>query len=243
MRTRRQFFGLSLLLALALSACSVLVPGLVGNSGPAPTPTPLGDTLSFNNPAFTYSLAPGEFIPGTQMQYVEREGDAYKVRIDGQEALKRTGDSFIWNGVLAPGVYGNYNLRLTTIILGGLPVAGSLEVTVFYPNPVQLETLPDRSAALTFNNAVINYLIPAGRQIPGTTLVYEGMIEQGVGDQTTRQAQLSGMTGYPYLAVGDSLRWQGSLLNNVYIAYSLRVLGISEDGLRLTGTADLWVAQ
>jgi hypothetical protein len=39
------------------------------------------------------------------------------------------------------------------------------------------------------------------------------------------------------------LRWQGSLLDNVYIVYSLRVLGINDDGLRLTGTADLWVTQ
>lgn len=241
MKAKWMFVGLVLL--SMTTACTVLVPGLLGTPEPVASPTPMGDTLSFSNPAFTFSLQPGEFIPGTQLQFVEREGDAYRVRIDGQEATKRIGDSFIWDGVLAPGVFGNYNLRLTTIILGSLPVAGSVELTVFYPAPVQLDTLPDRGTALAFNNAIINYLIPPGRQIPGTTLVYVGMVEQGQGDAVTRQAQLSGLAGYPYLAVGDSLRWQGSLLDNVYVSYSLRVLGISENGLRLTGTADLWIVQ
>ncbi|MCA9934335.1 MAG: hypothetical protein H6662_13825 [Ardenticatenaceae bacterium] len=237
---KRPLLFFFLLLIMATLACTV--PG-IKPSGPVATPTPVGDTLSFTNPAYATSLAPGEFVLGTQMQYVKREGDNFKVTIDGLEATKRIGDSFIWNGVLAPGVYGNYNLRLTTVILGDLPVAGSVEVTVFYPAPVQLETLPDLSEALTFNNTVINYLIPEGRQIPGTTLTYDAMVEQGQGDQVTRQAQLSGLSGYPLLAVGDSLQWQGSLLNNVTIRYNLRVLGISEDGLRLTGTADLWVTQ
>lgn len=239
MKTKRMLLGL-LLLTLSLAACTIL-PGLGGVTGPVPSPTPLGDTLSFSNPAFTYSLTPGESIPGTLMQYVERAGDVYRVRIEGQEADKRPGDSFIWNGVLAPGVFGAYNLRLTTQILGSLPVAGSVEVTMFNPNPVQLESLPDLGGALAFNNMIINYLMPPGREIPGTTLVYAGAVEQGQGDQTTRLAQLSGLTGYPYLAIGDSLRWQGSLLDNVYISYSLRVLGINDDGLRLTGTANLWV--
>ena len=240
MNEKRPLLLFFLLLTLTTLACAV--PG-VGPSGPAATPTPVGDTLSFTNPAYATSLTPGEFVSGTQMQYVQRDGDNFKVTIDGLEATKRIGDSFIWTGVLAPGVYGNYNLRLTTVIMGELPVAGSVEVTVFYPNPVQFETMPDLSNALTFNNTVINYLIPAGRQVPGTTLVFETMVEQGQGDQVTRQAQLSGLPGYPLVAVGDSVQWQGSLLNNTYIHYNLRVLGISEDGLRLTGTADLWVTQ
>lgn len=238
MKSIQAISGFIFLLTMATLACTV--PSL-GPSGPAPTPTPLGDTLSFNNPAFTYSLAPGETIPGTQLQFLQREGDGFKVAIEGQEAIKRVGDSFIWSGILAPGVHGSYNLRLTTVILGSLPVAGMVEVTLFYPNPTRLETLPDRSGALVYHNNVINYLIPAGRQVPGTTLVYERLVEQGPVGQTTRQAQLSGLPGYPYLAIGDSLQWQGSLLSNVYVSYNLRVLGISDDGLRLTGTATLWV--
>ncbi len=238
MKPVRSIVTFILLLMLPALACSV--PGLEP-AGPAPTPTPLGDTITFSNPAYAHSLAPGVFVPGTRLQYVQRDGDGYQVRIDGQQVVKRAGDSFIWSGVLAPGVFGNYNLRLTTLVLGNLPVAGAVEVTIFYPNPVQLETLPDRSAALTFNNMVINYLVPAGRQIPGTTLTYAGIVEQNVGGQTTKQAQLTGLTGYPYLATGDSLQWRGRLLDNVYVLYNLRALSINEDGLRLVGTADLWV--
>ena len=73
-----------------------------------------------------------------------------------------------------------------------------------------------------------------GRRSPGL-----GSLDQGEGDQQSQLAQLSGMSGYPYLALGDSLVWTGRLRENVYIRYSLRVTGLSEDGLRLAGTADL----
>lgn len=227
-------------LLLASLACTI--PG-INPSGPAATPTPMGDTLSYTIPAYTINLDVGDTVPGTQLTYVAREGDLYRVTIDGLQAQKRTGDSFIWSGLLAPSVHGNFNLRLTTAVFGSLPVAGTVELTVFYPQPVSLAPLPDLSNALAFRNTVINDYVPAGRAIPGTTLVFERMQVQGEGDQQTRQAQLSGLTGYPYLAVGDSLQWTGRLRDNVFVEYSLRLISIAEDGIRVAGFANVWVVQ
>ncbi|MBE2201611.1 MAG: hypothetical protein IAE79_23575 [Anaerolinea sp.] len=232
--------GFWLLLVVASLAC--VVPG-TDPPAPAATPTPLGDTLSFKIPAYTYSLAPGETIPGTQLRYVERSGDAYKVTIDGLEAIKRIGDSFLWDGLIAAGVYANYNLRLTTAVFGSLPAAGSVEITLFFPQPVALEALPNLDNALSFRNTVVNYQVPVGYPIPGTSLIYAAFVEQGEGNQTTRLAQLTGLAGYPYLAVGDSLLWRGKLLDNVIVENSLRVISINEDGLRLVGGANLWIMQ
>lgn len=228
------------ILLLALSAFACTVPSL-GPSEPGATPTPLGDTITFFLPAYTYNLEPGETVPGTRLHYVGRSGDAYEVRIDGLLARKQTGDSFIWNGVLAPGVYANYNLRLTTAVFGALPVAGSVKIVVFNPEPVELNATPNLDNAFHYSNIVVNHVIPAGRSIPGTTLVYEGVVTQGEGDATSRLAQLSGLNGYPYLALGDSLTWTGRLRGNVIVRYNLRVAAIDEDNLRLAGTADLWI--
>jgi hypothetical protein len=194
-------------------------------------------------PAYTISLEPGERVPGTRLEYVGRQGDAYQVSIDGLSATKRTGDSFIWNGVLAPGVNASFNLRLITAVFGPLPVAGPVTITVFNPQPVE-QAMPVAVAAdLTFNNIVVNYSVPAGRVIPGTTLVYEGMVAQSETNRASLQARLSGLNGYPFLALGDSLLWTGHLRDNVIIRYSLRVASITEQGLRLAGTAELDIIQ
>lgn len=238
-QNRWAFPGFIVWLLLAGLAC--VIPG-VGSSAPPASPTPLGDSLSFLIPAYTISLAPGDFVPGTRLHYLGRQNGAYQVTIDGLSATKRIGDSFIWNGVMAPGVYANYNLRLTTAVFGALPVAGPVEIIVFNPEPVGLAlTAAVISAQPYFANIFVDYRIPPGRTIPGTTLVYEGIVSQGEGQQTSQLAQLSGLTGYPYLALGDSLIWTGQLRDNVYIRYSLRAAAISENDLRLAGTAELWI--
>lgn len=213
----------------------------MGSSSPAATPTPLGDTLSFFMPAYTHNLRPGETVPGTRLTYIGRSRDVYQVSIDGLTATKRTGDSFIWNGVLAPGVYANYNLRITTALFGSLPVAGPVEIIVFNPSPREEAITVENESALYYNNIVVNYLIPEGRPIPGTTLSYEGIQTVGEGDQASQLARLTGLEGYPYLAIGDSLVWSGRLLENVLIRYSLRAASLTESGLRLAGTAEMWV--
>jgi hypothetical protein len=226
------------LLAVATLACAV--PGFDPDKSNA-TPTAVGDTMYFNIPAYTYQLTPGEAIPGTGLQFKDRQGDAYEVSIDGQTTLKRSGDSFYWSGVLAPGVFANYNLRLTTSVFGSMPVAGPVEIIVLNPVPVEVTSVPINENTMAFSNIVADYTVPVGYTVPGTTLVYEGIEERGQGGQLTDFARLSGTAGYPYLAFGDSLVWTGKLHDNIYIRYNLRVTSIKEDNLRLSGTAELWV--
>lgn len=233
---RIHFWGFFLLLGLVSLACTV---PFIGPQEPPPTPTPVGDTITYKipPPAFVYNLAPGEFVPGTRLEYVGKNGDAYDVRIDGLAARKRIGDSFIWSGTVAPGVFANYNLKLTTEVLGKLPVAGSVELLVFNPAPAEVSSVPTETTQLHYNLITANYQMPPGHLIPGTTLTYVGMTTQA----GSEVAELSGLTGYPYLARGDSLVWMGRLLDNVHVRYDWRVLDIDEYGLNLTGTAELWI--
>ncbi|MCB9446615.1 MAG: hypothetical protein H6669_20475 [Ardenticatenaceae bacterium] len=239
---RHWFVLLFLFLTGTLSSACSLVPGL-GPSGPPPTPTPPGDTLSYTIPAYTINLAPGDIVPGTRLQYIEQNDGGYLVKIDGLEATKRIGDSFFWSGVIAPGVYANYNLRLTTSVLGKLPAAGPVEIIIFNPAPIEA-ALPAElaTASPTYHNILIDYQVPPGMNIPGSTVIYEGMITQGEGQQATELAWLTGTSGYPYLALGDSLVWVGRVRENVYVRYSLRVTTMNEYGLRLSGTAELWIS-
>ncbi len=228
-----------LTLFVAAMACAAPTFGPVE---PPASPTPLGDTLIFNIPTYTISLQPGETVPGTRLHYTGREGDAFKVTIDGLEATKRVGDSFIWNGTMAPGVYANYNLRLTFTILGALPAAGPVEVIVFNPEPVEADVpISNAEVETYFDKVLVTYEIPVGRLLPGSTLAYKGMVEPETGQQTSVLAELSGMSGYPYFALGDSLVWAGKLRDNVYIRYDLRVTAVSETNLSVAGTAELWI--
>ena len=230
--------GFVFLLALATLAC--VVPGF-DETDPDPTPTAVGDTIFFNIPVYTYQLSPGDTVPGTGLHFNGRQGDAYEVVIDGQPTLKRAGDSFYWSGVLAPGVFANFNLRLTTSFVGGMPVAGPVEIIVLNPVPIEQTTTPEVENMLHFSSIVADYTVPVGYTVPGTSLMYEGVEQRGQGGQLTNFARLSGTSGYPYLAFGDSLVWTGKLLENVHIRYNLRVTSLKEDALRLTGTAELWV--
>ncbi len=224
------------LFVLLLPALACTIPGSGSEAG-NPTPTPSGDSMSFIIPAYTYSLEPGDTIPGSQLQYVGKTGDLHDVKIDGEPAQKRVGDSFIWNGIVAPSVFANYNLRLAPDFLGPLPVAGPVEVTVLNPVATALNAMPDWPNAIRYNNIVLAHNVPAGWTIPGTTLVYEGVSTQGA----VESAQLSGLTGHPLFALGDSITWIGLLQDNVAIRYTFRVVNFGENSLQLGGTAELLV--
>ena len=242
----RRHHWLGLLLALLwLPSLACDVPGDVELpiGGPPPTATPPGDTISYKLPLYTTSLAPGETVPGTQLTYVEPNAGAYQVSINGQSATRRLGDSFIWDGVLAPGVYGNYNLRITRELRGELPVTGPVELVVFNPVPIATDGPPTENIHLDYSGILVNYLAPVGREIPGTTMTFVGVRQQGEGDQTIQQVELSGISGYNLFAIGDSLVWHGRLRDNVAVSYDMRVTGINENGLRLTGEVDLFILQ
>ncbi len=233
----RSWLILMIGLALASLACGTSGLPFGGSPTAEPTITPPGDTLTLTVPLFTTNLEPGETIPGTQLTYVGATGDAYNVRINNLPATKRVGDSFLWDGIIAPGVFATFNLRLTRQLFGGMPVAGPVELIVLSPQPQELATLPAEEPRLRFTDIVINYRVPVGHQVPGTTLVYEGLSPSPGG--STDQGQFSGGQGFPYFLAGDSLVWTGQLRDNVYLRYNLRALTVSEEDVRLVGTAEL----
>lgn len=223
-----------LLLALLVSACNV---PFIGNMQATPLPTPPPDQiLNFQAPIYRVTLEPGDAVPGTQIRYVDHENEVYNVTIDGLPAARRVGDSLIWKGVIAPGVLAKYNLRISpTFFSDNIMVVGPVEVSVLNPVPVELESLPPESEEeIHFSSIETDLQAIRGDQIPGTSLVYEGMTERG--------AQLSGTERYPYWALGDSLVWAGRLRSNVTVRYSLRFTTIEEERIVLPGTVELRIS-
>jgi hypothetical protein len=235
---RRIYPGILFIFILAGLACTV--PGF--NRQPEwPDPSPETDTISFTIPSYNATLQPGNDVPGTFMRYLDRTGETYEVSIDGVRALKRAGDSFIWDGIMAQAVFAQYNLRLgSTTMPAGLPVEGSVTVHVFNPTPQSIFQLPaETTTAVHYQNIPIDYIVSPGQRIPGTDLTLSGFSQaQGI-----ILAQLSGPTGsqYPLLAQNDSFSWTGTVRPNVVLQYSLRTIAVNEQGIRLSGTAEMWV--
>ena len=232
-------FSLSffILVLLTLACGTSDLPPLIGGGTPEPTAVPISpdELLTYRVPLYTISLSPGETVPGTQLQYVGKAGDVYQVKIDGLATNKRGGDSFAWRGIVAPGVLTVYNLRLGTELLGELPAAGTVDVMVLNPTPtaVDITLLPTRPA--DYSNILTSHIVPLQGTVPGTTLQFLGVVNG--------QAQIGGRTGYPYVAVADSLDWIGKLRDNVFVRYTLRVTRIDVAELRLDGTVELWIVQ
>jgi hypothetical protein len=234
--------GRNLLSRPLISLLSVLILGSLacafsGSSTSTP-PTPASassDLLIYTTPIYNVNLSPGESVPGTRLHYTDRNADVYNVTIDGLPATKQGGDSFAWQGVLAPGVGAKYDLRISpsfgndTLIVGG-PV----EIIVLNPAPAEVATLPATTATgLYFSNIAIAVSVPVGELLPGTTLAYQGGTSQG--------ASLSGTAGYPYRALGDSLIWAGQIRDNVFVRHNLRVVSFNDETIRLVGTAEIWI--
>lgn len=214
-------------------ACTL---GIGGERSPTATAmAPSDQIVLYRLPIFAATLKPGETIRGTKMTYIGREGEIYNVTIGGLPASKRVGDSFAWKGVMAPGVVGDFNLRISPTIVGNdLLTAGSAELIVLNPIPVELgDDYTVRDSLLNFSNLAVDYKVSKEENIPGTTLIYEGQVDQG--------ARLGGTDGFPIRAIGDSLFWTGRLRGNVFVRYSLRVASMDENTLRLVGTAELWI--
>ncbi|HSH05529.1 MAG TPA: hypothetical protein VLL52_23640 [Anaerolineae bacterium] len=233
------------LLILLLTACDIGVglpgSGDGGTAEPLPTTTPLGDTIDFSVP-YTTNLEPGETIAGTSLTYVGPSANGYDVIINGQTATKQVGDSFSWSGILAPGVRGNYNLRLILPIGNNLQVGGQIDLTVFSPQPVELDQF-DKEGLTEFSNIIVNYRVPASGRVPASSLTYLGFVDPG-GEASVAQRSAEfdlSADRFPYFALGDSLIWQGQLRENVYLRYNLRVGTIDENGLRVGGVATIWL--
>jgi len=225
----RQFSLLIVLLIVPSLSCAV--PGINPDPTPPPEPTPEGDTLFFQATLNT-PLQEGANILGTRIVYVQTVGDLHEFSIDGLQAYRQPGDSLTWRGVVAPGVFGDYRLRLRSDFLGRLQAEGPVDLAILNPTPVEIPPTQIPPAAIHLDGITANYYVPRGARIPGTTLIYEGLQND--------LAELSGTAGYPFFAQEDSLLWSGHLRDNVYIRYNLRFSSLDENGLALTGTAELW---
>ena len=228
----RQAIIILLLILCTSLACAI--PGINSAPTPPPEPTPEGDILHFTAP-YRVALEPGVTIPGTRITYLQMVGDVHEISIDGLRAYRRVGDSLTWRGVIAPGLFGEYRLRLSSDIQGRLLAEGEVALAVLNPEPVEVPPTQSPEGSLHFQGIPVTYYVPEGYSVPGTTLVYQGLQND--------LAELSGTASYPFFARDDSLLWLGVLRQNIFVRYNMRVAGLNENGLTLSGTADVWATR
>ncbi len=238
---KRTLWLIGCLCLLGFSGCqfvpAIELPDILGTPTPQPMPTPVGDTLDYNITGnnFDVTIGIGQTQPGTLLTFVDKQSsDIFNVKIDGLDAVKRPGDSFNWQGIVAPGTYATYLLQLLPSLNDVQLLAnGSVTVSIFDPTPREA-TFPERNdSSLIYQNIEIDYLIPQGVTMPGTTLVFDRE-ESGL-------VTFSGTEGFPQYALGDSLRWEGFLRDNVFVTHDLKLIGMETNGLRVQGTATLRV--
>jgi len=214
---RRSFFAwLPLLTLLAASAISCLPwqlqpEGQLVYAGPTEQGIPAGD-----------------FLPGTDIQYVGLTDQGAEVLIGGQLAVKKKGDSLDWDGHPLPGVTLNLNQRIVWFTEEKLHAAGTARLALEGTQPVAMP-FPEESPALY--KLPTTYNVKRGETIPGTTITYVGSSEKG--------AELSGVEGYPHRGIADSITWEGKLLDRVFLQVTLRVVFFNEEQLQVAGLATI----
>ena len=222
---RRLFGGVAKLLVAALAilllaALATCVPGRASKDG----------TMRYSGPIET-GIERGEFLPGTPIQYLGKTEEGAMVSIEGQQALKKIGDSLNWVYNPVDGAAVDLNLRVLLITEDKLHVLGSTKITILEPQP--RATAINESAPIRYKLPV-DYHIKKGQLIPGTTILYMGETEKG--------AQLGNVEGYPHREAGDSIVWKGQLHDRVWLDLNLRTVLISESRLSVAGIAELSIA-
>jgi hypothetical protein len=172
----------------------------------------------------------GQFLPGTNLQYIGRTEDGARVSIGGQQALKKIGDSLDWQGDMHSGVAVTESLRVALVTEETLHAAGTVRIDIASPNP-QVEQAND-SAPVHFKLPVA-YRVAKDEAIPGTVVTYLGKTDQG--------ARLGNVQGYEYRQVGDSITWEGKLRDGAWIELVVRTALISDNSLDVIGTVDVWI--
>lgn len=180
--------------------------------------------------ATQHGIAPGEVIPGTNIQFVQKTDEGAEVLIDGQRAIKKVGDSLDWKGTVGGGVQVSMPQRIALITDSRLQTVGTVRLTIPGVNPVA--GAAPGSGRYVYEVAS-GYTVRKGQTVPGTTLVFQGKSDSG--------AQFSGTSDYPYRRVGDSLGWQGQLAPGVYLDTTLRVGAYTDDIVTLAGLAKIIV--
>ncbi len=176
------------------------------------------------------TIGQGEFLPGTDIQYLGQTDEGAEVSIGGQKATKKGGDSLDWRGDMVRGVDVDQTLRVALATEEALHTIGTVRVIVSNP---QSQPEPANRAAPVHYKLPVGYHIETGGTIPGTTVAYLGKTEEG--------AQLGNVEGYPYRKLGDSINWAGKLREGLWLELSLRTALITDSQLDVLGTADLWI--
>jgi hypothetical protein len=178
----------------------------------------------------TLTVPVGQAVPGTDIVYESLADQGAYLRIQGQRALKRAGDSVSWKGAPIEGVSVNLALRVLSFSPTELRLVGTVKIVVEGTQPTA--GVIHTTSPLHFSGPVA-YGVGQGARIPGTTVTYEGQTEDG--------AKLGGVEEYPFRKTGDSILWEGSLRSNVYIRLELRAVQFDDRGLRVAGLATLWL--
>jgi len=178
---------------------------------------------------FETGIKKGSDLPGTGIRYLGLSDKGAEILIDDQTAFKQKGDSLGWKGAPVGNLDLNLSLRVLWVTEETLYVGGTARATVRDPVPeaVSIPTEPP----VKYSSAPVTYQVKKGNYIPGTLIKYVGKQEEGI--------ELSGVEGYPYRKLGDSVVWEGKLLEGVFLQLNVRVLFIAADFINVTGTAAL----
>ena len=212
----RWLIALAAIVTLGVSACTQQLP-----SG----------TMEYST-AFERSIPVGQSLPGTDIKYLGKTEQGAQMSIGGQTTLKRTLDSLTWHGEPTPGVNVDYNLRIVVFDDKVLQAGGTAKVVIAN---VQAQAVPASSLpkdALTFKG-VVNYSVPQGKTIPGTTITYDGKTSDGT--------KLGGIDGYPFRKEADSIGWFGKLSDKCFLQLDLRLVVYTDSAMQVTGTATLYL--
>lgn len=217
-------------IAKFLIAVSAVYAAVALSIGCLRRPSLAPDSLLYKGPT-ELSVKPGESFPGTGLQYVGITDKMAEMRIDGQRALKKAGDSLDWSGSPSTGVQLDLAMRILLISEQSLHAGGTVSLEIADVNP---QAAAVSSASETKFTVPVTYAVDKGETIAGTLIAYEGRDEE-------KGAKLGGIPDYPYRKTGDSIVWEGRLRDNVSLRLDLRVLLYSESTLRVGGTATIWV--
>ena len=209
---------------------TLVVLGLLLSFLPACQRQPEGGPLELIYIApFETGIERGSDLPGTGIRYLGLSDKGAEILIDDQTAFKQKGDSLGWKGNPVGNVDLNLSLRVLWVTEETIYVGGTARATVRDPMP-EAASIPTEPP-VKYSNAPVTYQVKKGDYIPGTLVKYVGKQEEGI--------ELSGVEGYPYRKLGDSVVWEGKLLEGAFLQLNVRVLFIAEDFINVTGTAAL----
>ena len=231
----RSFRAFWLICFLAMVGCDDVVSSglaLIASPTPNATPTPLTNLLELTAPDTLITLAQNGATQNSKIIYRGKTESRYSVEIDQQLTEKRVGDSVIWDSFVAPGVSAEYVMRI--VDNGGsddLAMVGTVDLLVFNPRPTSAPNADIFPTDLVYE-ADINYVVPLGQTVPGTTWRYVGLDANG-------RVQFEGERGVTLYTQGDGLFWRGWINPAVFGDYELTIIQAEAGQVRVTGVAKL----